>query len=91
MKRELVFALVSVALAGCRATSAQPPESAGVPHPASVHCTQQGHQLEMRTAADGSQQGWCIFADGSECDEWAYYRGELAPLYFNASSISFTR
>ena len=32
-------------------------------------------------ASDGSQNGICVFPDGSECDEWAYFRGEcgLAP------------
>jgi putative hemolysin len=22
--------------------------------------------------ADGSQNGFCVFSDGSACDEWAY-------------------
>jgi len=48
----------------------------GVPNPASVFCTEKGYQLEIRTAADGSQTGYCIFPDGSECEEWAFYRGE---------------
>jgi hypothetical protein len=52
---------------------------AGMPNPASVYCTQQGNKLEIRTAADGSQNGICIFPDGSSCDEWAYYRGECGP------------
>jgi len=47
-----------------------------MPNPASVYCEQQGNKLEIRTAADGSQSGVCIFPDESECDEWAYYRGE---------------
>ena len=50
-----------------------------MPNPASAFCEQQGNRLEIRTAADGSQSGACIFPDGSECDEWAYYRGECAP------------
>lgn len=86
MKRTLLFALTLVTLAGCRTTSAQPQEPAGagtpvpnMPNPASVYCAQQGHRLEIRTAADGSQQGWCLFPDGSACDEWAYYRGECVP------------
>jgi putative hemolysin len=47
-----------------------------IPNPASVYCEQQGYKSEIRTAPDGSQSGVCIFPDGSECDEWAYYRGE---------------
>lgn len=49
---------------------------ANMPNPASAFCVQQGFRSEIRTAADGSQSGVCIFPDGSECDEWAYYRGE---------------
>jgi putative hemolysin len=57
-------------------------ESAGVglPNPASVYCEEQGGKLEIRTAADGSQYGACVFPDGSECDEWAFYRGECGPM-----------
>jgi putative hemolysin len=50
-----------------------------LPNPASAYCEQQGYQLEIRIADDGSQSGFCIFSDGSECDEWAYYRGECTP------------
>ena len=51
----------------------------GLPNPAAVYCTEQGGTSEIRTAADGSQSGVCRFADGSECDEWEYFRGECAP------------
>jgi putative hemolysin len=71
----LVFAFV---LASC--TTPEPPPTstpqADMPNPASVYCEEQGNRLEIRTAADGSQSGACIFSDGSECDEWAYYRKE---------------
>ena len=50
----------------------------GLANPASVYCEEQGYELEMRTAADGTT-GYCIFLDGTECEEWAFYRGECAP------------
>ncbi len=53
--------------------------SAGLPNPASVYCEEQGYTVEIRTAEDGGEYGVCIFSDGSECDEWAFYRGECAP------------
>ncbi len=52
---------------------------AQIANPASVFCEEKGGKLEIRAAADGSQSGACIFADGSECDEWAFFRGECAP------------
>lgn len=86
MKQVILFAMVVMALAGCRATQAQPPDVAapgtpqpGLPNPATVFCTERGNRHEIRTVADGSQQGICIFPDGSTCDEWAYFRGECAP------------
>lgn len=53
--------------------------SAALPNPASVYCEQQGGRLVIRTDATGAQSGICRFADGSECDEWAFYRGECSP------------
>ncbi len=45
-------------------------------NPASVNCIQKGGKLEIRTGADGGQVGICIFSDGTECEEWAFMRGE---------------
>jgi putative hemolysin len=56
-------------------TSTDTPQT-GLANPASVYCTENGNKNEIRTALDGSQSGVCIFPDGSECDEWAYFRGE---------------
>ncbi len=50
----------------------------GVPNPASQFCEEQGYTLEIREGADG-QIGVCLFPDGTECEEWAFYRGECAP------------
>ncbi|MBK9055868.1 MAG: DUF333 domain-containing protein [Chloroflexi bacterium] len=61
-----------------------------MPNPASAFCQEQGYQSEIRTATDGSQYGVCIFPDGSECDEWAYYRGECGPTSQNGNTPSPT-
>ena len=87
MKRIATFIIVLTALTACTALPTQvAPEPAatdmpqvGLPNPASVYCRQGGNKLEIRTAADGSQSGICVFPDGSACDEWAYFRGECAP------------
>jgi len=51
----------------------------GLPNPASVYCLKNGGRLEIREDEKGNQYGVCIFSDGSECDEWAYFRGECQP------------
>jgi putative hemolysin len=50
--------------------------NANMPNPASVFCEENGGTLEIRTDDDGSQSGVCVFPDGSECDEWAFFRSE---------------
>jgi putative hemolysin len=70
MKIIIPFTILLMALGACTAPQAN------MPNPASVYCEQNGNTLEIRTAADGSQNGVCVFPDGSTCDEWAYFRGE---------------
>jgi putative hemolysin len=86
MKRILPIAIILIALAACTKIQGPTPEptatgipQVNMPNPASVYCEQNGNQLEIRTAADGSQSGVCVFPDGSTCDEWAYFRGECGP------------
>ena len=57
----------------------KPTEATDMANPASVYCEQQGGVVEIRTDAQGGQSGVCVFADGSECDEWAFFRGECQP------------
>lgn len=84
----VVLLLLAALLSACFGISQEVPPPApepaetpliGMPNPASVYCEEQGGRLEIRTGADGGQFGVCIFTDGSECDEWAFYRGECAP------------
>ena len=86
MKRIFTFSIILMAMTACTTFQVQTLETSGtdipqanIPNPASVYCTQQGNKLEIRTAADGSQSGICVFPDGSTCDEWAYFRGECGP------------
>lgn len=83
MKKIIAYIFILIVLAACKMPRIQSWEPvatdiplANMPNPASVYCEQNGNQLEIRTAADGSQSGMCIFPDGSACDEWAYFRGE---------------
>ena len=55
------------------------PADAGLPNPAAVYCEDQGYRIEIRTDEAGNQYGFCVFPDGNECDEWAYFWGECAP------------
>ncbi|MFH1181988.1 MAG: DUF333 domain-containing protein [Candidatus Woesearchaeota archaeon] len=49
--------------------------NASTANPASVYCEEHGGTLEIVTE-EGGQRGICTLADGTKCDEWAYYRGE---------------
>jgi putative hemolysin len=91
--KNFAFIVLIVLLISCTAPRTQPtPTSsevkdpistdtplANMPNPASVYCAKQGFKIEIHTAGDGSQQGVCIFTNGSKCDEWAFYRGECSP------------
>ena len=55
---------------------AQPAAPVGLANPASVYCAQQGYKSDIRTDTSGGQAGYCVFPDGSECEEWAFLRGE---------------
>lgn len=73
-----VLALVSVALTGC-ADPATIEGGSGIPNPASEHCVDEGGRLDIREDAGGGEYGVCMFDDGSECEEWAFHRGECRP------------
>ncbi len=52
---------------------------AQLPNPASAYCEEQGYRVAIRTGDQGNQYGVCVFTDGSECDEWAFFRGDCGP------------
>ena len=83
MKRKIrlaVAALVIAASAGGLALAAQGNDDGdnganiGLPNPASVFCEEQGGTVEIVADEDGNQSGICQLADGSEIEEWEYWR-----------------
>jgi len=74
----LVLVVLIIAACGSEPTPAPTESAPELPNPASKFCADQGHKVEIRTEA-GGEVGYCIFPDGSQCEEWAFYRGECAP------------
>ncbi len=54
-----------------------------IANPASTYCLNNGGKLEIRSDASGKQTGYCIFSDKSECEEWAFFRGQCHPKSSN--------
>ncbi|RLG14678.1 MAG: DUF333 domain-containing protein [Candidatus Nanohalarchaeota archaeon] len=69
---------VLVACSGClnKTGNQTDADETKIPNPASVYCEEQGGTVEIVTAPDGDQVGFCILEDGTECEEWDFYRGE---------------
>lgn len=75
----LLTMFVAVLLSACAPPAtgpSQPQENNSAPNPAAVYCSDQGYQYEIRKDDQGNEYGVCIFDDGTECDAWAYFRGE---------------
>jgi putative hemolysin len=72
----VVIVVVGGMLAACQK---EEEPGAEIANPASVYCEENGGKLEIREGEGGGQIGVCVFEDGSECEEWAYYREECAP------------
>lgn len=73
----LALSLVAVVAVAC--TDASVEDEPEIANPASEYCIEQGGRLELRDDVEGNQLGTCVFPDGSECEEWAFFRGECAP------------
>ena len=83
MTRKVLLTLwilaVTVLSVSCSPKQASPTPAANLANPASVYCEKNGGRLDLRQDASGGVAGVCVFPDGSECDEWAYLRGECKP------------
>ena len=83
MNRKSFFSLVlligTILTASCSPNRTSPTAALNMANPASVFCEQNGGALDLRQDASGGVAGVCVFPNRSECDEWAYYRGECKP------------
>jgi putative hemolysin len=70
----LIFFVVGALVACEDEKEASDSDAVGLANPAAVFCVEQGGRSEIRTADDGSQTGMCILPDGTEVDDWDYYR-----------------
>jgi putative hemolysin len=61
--------------------------STGLANPASVYCEEQGGTLDIRSDNEGNQFGMCVFSNGNECEEWAFFNGMCDPI----SGITITK
>lgn len=77
----LVGAMVALLFTGGLVSQLFGSEKPGMANPASVYCANAGYRTHMRAGPDGSQYGLCVFSDGKECEEWAFFRGECGVEY----------
>ena len=70
----LVFLLFLFLLNSC-SKKEEKPTGVSIANPASVNCVNNGGKLKMMEDANG-QYGICILKDGTECEEWKYFRKE---------------
>jgi len=81
----LVLILAATWLSACggpaasNATAVPASPKAGLANPASVFCAEKGGRVNITTDATGGQVGLCVFPDGSQCEEWAFYQGKCTP------------
>ena len=80
-----VLMLAALALSACVPVSrtgggaqAPAPATANMANPASVYCADHDGKVDIRDG-EGGQVGICVFPDGGECEEWAFFRGERTP------------
>ncbi len=94
MKNRILFVCLLIAgvflISACskqviESGNSQNGENSQIANPASEFCVNNGGTVEIRTAEDGSQSGYCKI-NGKECDEWALFRGECEDVHFCTES-----
>ncbi len=64
-----------------RTTADQKTPSGGIANPASTYCIEQGGEVDIREDEEGNQYGVCVFPDGKEVQEAAFYKGDDKPRF----------
>jgi putative hemolysin len=77
MKKLLMFSL-PIILLSCTTTN----PTSKMANPASEFCIKNNGVLDIRKDDKGNESGICVFNQNnvkSECEEWAFFRGECKP------------
>ena len=77
-RRIVALVLAGLLASACGTDEPTEDDAPSMANPASAYCEEQGGTLELREG-EGGTVGFCVFPDGSECEEWAFFRGECAP------------
>ncbi|MCX6749758.1 MAG: DUF333 domain-containing protein [Candidatus Pacearchaeota archaeon] len=72
----IILIILAIILAVILILNNKNSQDSQIANPASVYCTKHSGVSEIRTNSDGSQTGYCVFSDNTECEEWAFYSGE---------------
>ena len=84
MTKALILALFFVFVVTCTYSCKQKEDEVKLANPASVFCAENGGKTSIRIENYGDV-GYCLFDDGTQCEEWAYFRGECSPGEFKTT------
>lgn len=77
MRTKILFFILLIFIISCSKQIEKQVEQqkTQIANPASVYCKEQGGTLRIEENEKG-QYGVCTLPDGTECEEWVYFRGE---------------
>ena len=73
-----IILLLAIAIGGIFWMKNRKEKTAQIANPASIFCKQNGGKSVIKTNPDSSQTGFCVFANGKECEEWAFFQGKCS-------------
>lgn len=56
-------------------------EQLGIANPASQMCGEYGYITETEKDEMGNETGYCVFPDGTKCEEWGFFRNECGDAW----------
>ena len=84
MTKALILVLFLIFAVTCINSCKQKEDEVKLANPASVFCAENGGKTSIRIENYGDV-GYCLFDDGTQCEEWAYFRGECRPGEFKTT------
>ena len=84
MINKLILILLLLAVVGGISSCNRNKDEVKLANPASVFCAENGGKTSIRIENYGDV-GYCLFEDGTQCEEWAYFRGECRPGEFKTT------